>query len=111
MNKEAIHNIVEKQKQYFEKGYTQDINMRIYYLKRIKEYITENESKITAALKEDLGKSPYESYLCEIAVVIAEVNYMLGHIKKLTKSRTVMTPFGQQLSHSYIRPKPYGTGL
>ncbi len=111
MNKEAIHNIVEKQKQYFEKGYTQDINMRIYYLKRIKEYITENESKITAALKEDLGKSPYESYLCEIAVVIAEVNYMLGHIKKLTKSRTVMTPFGQQLSHSYIRPKPYGTVL
>ncbi len=111
MEKTQIQAIVERQRKFFESGATLPVEKRIIYLKRIKEYIIENEAVIAAALKSDLGKSPYESYLCEIAVVIAEVNYMLKNIKKLTKKRTVMTPFGQQLSHSFILPKPYGVTL
>ena len=111
MNKEQIHAIVERQQEFFSSGATLPVEKRIMYLKRIKEYIIEHEAEITAALKSDLGKSPYESYLCEIAVVIAEVNYMLKNIRKLTKKKTVMTPFGQQLSHSYILAKPYGVTL
>ena len=111
MEKEQIHNIVEKQRSFFESGQTLSVEKRIGYLKKIKEYVENNEAVIAEALKADLGKSAYESYLCEIAVVIAEVNYMLKNIKKLTKKKTVMTPFGQQLSHSYIIPKPYGVTL
>lgn len=111
MEKAQIQAIVERQRKFFESGATLPVEKRIIYLKRIKEYIIENEAVIAAALKSDLGKSPYESYLCEIAVVIAEVNYMLKNIKRLTKKRTVMTPFGQQLSHSYVMPKPYGVTL
>ena len=111
MEKEQIRAIVEKQRRFFESGATLPVDKRIIYLKKIKEYIVENEAKIAEALKKDLGKSPYESYMCEIAVVIAEVNYMLKNIKKLTKKKTVMTPFGQQLSHSYVLAKPYGVTL
>lgn len=111
MNKEQIHSIVEKQREFFDSGATKSVDVRIGYLKKIKSYIIQNEALIAAALKADLGKSAYESYLCEIAVVIAEVNYMLKHIRKLTKKRTVPTPFGQQLSHSYVRPSPYGVTL
>ena len=111
MDKKDIHEIVGRQRSFFDKGGTKNIGTRIFYLHKIKEYILENEAKIAAALKADLGKSAYESYLCEIAVVIAEANYMLSNIKKLTKSKTVLTPFGQQLSHSYIRPAPYGVVL
>ncbi len=111
MEKKQIQALLQAQKQFFAQGGTMDVETRIGYLKKIKKYIVENEAVIAAALKEDLGKSPYESYLCEIAVVLAEVNYMLRHIRKLTKNKTVMTPFGQQLSHSYVKPKPYGTVL
>ncbi len=111
MTKEQIREIVAKQRSFFEAGNTRNVDERIRYLKKIKQYIEEHEAEISAALKADLGKSAYESYLCEIAVVIAEVNYMLKNIRKLTKKKTVMTPFGQQLSHSYVIPKPYGVTL
>ena len=111
MEKSQIHNIVETQRKFFESGATLPVERRIAYLKKIKEYIINNEDRIAEALKKDLGKSAYESYLCEIAVVIAEVNYMLKNIRKLTAKKTVMTPFGQQLSHSYVLPKPYGVTL
>lgn len=111
MIKENIHSLVVKQNQFFETGATLPVETRIAYLKKIKEYILKNEDVIAAALKADLGKSPYESYLCEIAVVLAEVNFMLKNIRKLTKDKTVATPFGQQLSHSYVKAKPLGTVL
>lgn len=111
MKKEEIHSIVEKQRAYFYTGATKPVDVRIDYLKKLKSYIITNEHRIAAALKADLGKSAYESYLCEIAVVVAELNYMLKNIRKLTKIKTVPTPFGQQLSHSYVRPEPYGTTL
>lgn len=111
MTPETISSAIQKQKSFFKKGGTRDVDKRIEYIKRIKQYIIANEQSISAALKADLGKSPYESYLCEIAVVIAECNYMIKNLHKLTKNKTVMTPFGQQLSHSYVRPMPYGTVL
>ena len=111
MEKAKINEIIKKQREFFNSGATRSVDKRVEYLKKIKEYIIKNEHRIAAALKADLGKSPYESYLCEIAVVMAEVNYMLKNIHKLTKKKTVMTPFGQQLSHSYVRPMPYGVTL
>lgn len=111
MEKAKINEIIKKQREFFNSGATRSVDKRVEYLKKIKEYIIKNEHRIAAALKADLGKSPYESYLCEIAVVMAEVNYMLKNIYKLTKKKTVMTPFGQQLSHSYVRPMPYGVTL
>ncbi|MBO5935844.1 MAG: aldehyde dehydrogenase [Clostridia bacterium] len=111
MEKSEINEIVKKQREFFNSGATKSVDTRVLYLKKIKNYIINNEARIAAALKADLGKSPYESYLCEIAVVMAEVNHMLKNIHKLTKKKTVMTPFGQQLSHSYVRPMPYGVTL
>ncbi len=111
MDKEQIHSVVEAQRRFFDSGATRIVASRITYLKKIKEYIVKNESILSDALKSDLGKSAYESYMCEISVVLAEVNYILSNIRKLTKNKRVATPFGQQLSRSYIRPTPYGVTL
>lgn len=111
MKVEEISAVVEKQKAFFASGATRSVEKRIEYLKKIKTYLVENEAVIARALKADLGKSAYESYLCEIAVVVAEVNYMLKNIKRLSRCKTVPTPFGQQLAHSYVRPMPYGVVL
>ena len=70
-----------------------------------------NEKEIAAALKEDLGKSEYESYMCEIGLVKEEATYMIKHIKKFSKDKKVHTPLSQFSSKSYQKSSPYGNVL
>ena len=59
MQKETIHNIVEKQKAYFLTGATLNVEERIKNLKKLHEAVVNNEEKLRAALKKDLGKSAF----------------------------------------------------
>jgi len=111
MTKEEIRKTVEAQREFFNAGGTRSIAYREECLRKMKAYVLKNEVAITKALFNDLGKSSYESYMCEISVVIAEINFMLKHIRQFTKNKTVKTPFGQQLAKSYVRPSPYGVTL
>ena len=100
MDKNQIHAIVEAQRSYFNAGQTLSVEKRIGYLKKLREYIIAHELQINGVLFEDLGKSGYEAYMTEIAVVVSEVNFMLKHLRSFAKDRTVPTPFGQQLARS-----------
>ena len=51
MQKETIHNIVEKQKAYFLTGATLNVEERIKNLKKLHEAVVNNEEKLRAALK------------------------------------------------------------
>ena len=57
-----------KQKAYFLSGNTRSIKKRIQALEKLDSSITTNESRIFEALKKDLNKSNFESYLTEIAI-------------------------------------------
>ena len=59
-----IENIVKNQREYFNKKKTFDVNTRIVYLKKLKSAILNHEDEIYKALKNDLGKSASESYMC-----------------------------------------------
>lgn len=56
MNQEGIQEIVRKQRHFFYKGATLDINFRIKALKKLRTSIQAHQSQINAALKADLGK-------------------------------------------------------
>ena len=71
----------------------------------------DNEGKIADALRSDLGKSDYESYMCETGLVISEISYMLKHLRSFAKDKRVATPLAQFASKSYIKPSPYGVTL
>ena len=77
--------------------------------------MTEQEIKsiVTAQrkLKKDLGKSGFESYMCETGLVLEEISYMLKHVRKFSGEKTVRTPLAQFHSHSYRKPSPYGVTL
>ena len=111
MDKNQIHAIVEAQRSYFNAGQTLSVEKRIGYLKKLREHIIAHELQINGALFDDLGKSGYEAYMTEVAVVVSEVNFMLKHLHSFAKDRTVPTPFGQQLARSYVKAKPYGVTL
>ena len=111
MKKEQIDKIVEKQRAFFATGATLDVNYRIEALKRLQQTLLDNEAAIAEAIRSDLGKSAEESYMCETGIVLAEISYMLRHIRSFAREKTVLTPLAQFASRSYKKPMPYGVTL
>lgn len=81
-------------------------NLKILY-QAVKSY----ETEIAEALQQDLGKSGFESYMCETGMVLNEISHMMKKIKSYAKKRRVATPLAQFPSRSYQKPTPYGNVL
>ncbi len=111
MTKEQISAIVDTQRKYFDTHETLNIKTRIQALKALKDAIKSKESDITNAIKKDLGKSPFESYMCEVGLTLSELSYMIKHTKKFAKDKTVMTPITHFASRSFVKKTPYGVVL
>jgi len=106
-----FENLIQLQRDYFKTGETLNVEFRIQQLKKLQKAILSHENEISEALYQDLGKSSYEAYMCEIGLVLSEISYMIKHTKKFAKDRTVKTPLAQFASHSYERKTPYGNVL
>ncbi len=106
-----IDKILEKQKQYYISGATLPVDFRISMLKKLRSVIKKYEPEIAAALKSDLGKSDFESFMCETGLVLSEISYMVKHTRRFASKHHVYTPLSQFASHSYKKPSPYGNVL
>lgn len=111
MKEQEILRIVEKQRTWFYTGSTLSLSGRIEALNRLKTCILEREADIHEALLNDLGKSSFESYMCETGIVLSEITFMLKHIRFFAREKTVPTPLAQFHSRSYQKPSPYGVVL
>ena len=111
MTAEQIKQLVDRQRQFFYGGNTLSVDNRLNALKRLKSYIIKNEKEINEAIKKDLGKSAFESYMCETGMVLSELSYMIKHTRRYAKEKTVYTPLAQFCSRSYKKPSPYGVTL
>ena len=106
-----IHEIVESEKHFFRTGVTRGVDFRIDMLKKFRKAIIENDELISAALKTDLNKQPFESYMCETGLLLEEINFHIKLLKKWSKTRRVKSGIGQLPGKSYICPEPYGVVL
>lgn len=106
-----IRQIVENQRTYFYTGATLPLSHRIEALKKIQSYILTHEAEIGKAIRKDLGKSDFESYMCETGLVLSEITYMLKRIRSFAKEKNVLTPLAQFHSRSFKKPSPYGVAL
>lgn len=88
-----------------------DIAKRIDILTQMRNNIFDCKKDILDALYTDLGKSKFESYMCELGIVLDELNYTIKNIKQWSKPKKVRTPLKLLGSKSYIYPKPYGSVL
>ena len=94
MTETEIKEIVQKQRTYFYTGATLPVDKRIEALKKLKFCIQKYEPLINEALKRDLGKSNFESYMCEVGLVLSELSYMIRHTPSYAKEKNVITPYG-----------------
>lgn len=111
MEKEEMELLLRQQKQYFYKGATLPVDARIRALRRLLEAVEKYEPLIYEALEKDLGKSRFESYMCEVGLVKSEIGYMIRHVRRFSSEKTVHTPLAQFASRSYVKPSPYGVCL
>ena len=80
-------------------------------LKKFRKAIIENDELISAALKADLNKQPFESYMCETGLLLEEINFHIKRLRKWSRTRRVKSGIGQLPGKSYVCPEPYGVVL
>ena len=85
----VMEELVIKQREYFLSGETRDTTFRIQAPKKLYASILSHEKDISIALREDLFKSPFESYATEIGLVLKEIKYLYKHLKKWSRTRRV----------------------
>lgn len=111
MTEQEIKDILQQQNHFFSSGKTIPAEFRLKQLESLKEAIIRHEADLAAALKEDLGKSRMESYMCEIGLTLSELTWMQKHLRSLMRSKRVSTPAAQFAAKSFRSPSPYGTVL
>lgn len=111
MHTQRMKTLLKKQRQFFQTGATLPVDFRLTQLKKLYAAVRQHEDEIHDALKKDLGKSPYESYMCETGLVLSEISYMLRHTRRFAQRKTVYTPLSQFPSHSFKQAVPYGNTL
>jgi len=111
MTSHEIDLILKSQREFFRNGNTLSPVFRIEMLCRLKKAVKANEKRIIEALRKDLGKSEFESYMCEVGMVLSELSYMIDNTEKFMKRQKVKTPVAQFKAKSYRLPSPYGNTL
>ena len=111
MTSDQISSLLQKQKEYYKSGATIPVDFRMEQLKKLYAAVKKYETEVNDALKTDLGKSHYEGFMCESGLVLSEISYMIRHVRKFARRKTVYTPLAQFASHSFKQPVPYGNTL
>lgn len=111
MTENEIQSILKRQREYFAAGNTLSADARLAALKKLKASLQAHEADLAEALRTDLGKSAYESYMCETGLTMSEASWMIRHLRRLMKERTVPTPLSQFAARSFRSPSPYGNVL
>ena len=100
-----------RQRSFFGTGVTLSAGFRLAALKRLADAMRANESQLLAALREDLGKSPFEAYAAELGVVYEEIRELRRHLAGWMRPKAVLPPLTQLPCRCTVRPEPLGVVL
>jgi aldehyde dehydrogenase (NAD+) len=106
-----IKTILENQRKFFATHATKDINFRITQLKKLRAAILASQDKISAALYQDLHRSPAQAYLSEIGICLQEAANIIKNLKSWARPRNAKWPVIFPFSKSYVQYEPFGVAL
>jgi aldehyde dehydrogenase (NAD+) len=90
---------------------TRAFEWRLEQLRGIERFVQERESDIAAALAEDLGRSPAEAWLGDVASTKGEAVYARKHVKKWMNRRRESLPLAQLPGRAWVQYDPVGVVL
>ncbi|XP_058799815.1 aldehyde dehydrogenase, dimeric NADP-preferring isoform X2 [Phymastichus coffea] len=103
--------LVQSTRDVFYTNKTRPIEFRIKQLKAMKKLIEENETELSTALSNDLGRSKFENYVLEIDFTLNECIHMLHNIKKWSAPERPPKGIVNLLDDVVIYKEPYGVVL
>ncbi|MBE9203500.1 aldehyde dehydrogenase family protein [Synechocystis salina LEGE 06099] len=106
-----LKTIVAEQRRFFRLGKTQPVEGRLNLLTKLKAQIQTQEEEIIAAIKQDFGKPPFESYVNEILGVIREINYYQKYLQQWSRPQRVGINLLVFPATAQLRPEPLGVVL
>ena len=106
-----IESLVKRQREFFATGATLPVSARVDALKRLQANIRAAEKDLQAAMKQDLNKCGFESYMAEIGMVLDEVGHAIKKLPGWAKPKRARTPMSQFSAKSFTLSEPYGVTL
>lgn len=108
MNIQEIH---ARQIQFFNTNTTKSVSFRVENLKKLKQVLRANENRLSEAIYLDFGKSAFETYATELAMVFHEINTLVKKTKSWSAKKYVASGLANFPAKSYIMPEPLGVTL
>ena len=81
--------LLDAQRTYFRTGSTRSLAFRELMLDTLYREIRKMEPEINAALQADLGKSGFETYMCETGLTLSEISFMKSHLRDFAAKKRV----------------------
>lgn len=106
-----FRSLVASQRHFFLRGSTQSIAFRKDALAALRASIVARQQDICNALHADLNKSPFESYMCEVGLVLDELTHMQRHLNRYMQPQKAKTPLSQFPARARLVPEPLGVCL
>ena len=107
----ALEDILARQREFFSTHATKDLAFRKRQLTALRTAILRHEEDVCEALREDLGKCAFESFVSELAFSLSETEHALGNLDAWARPEKVGTPPALLPAESSIVPEPYGVSL
>lgn len=107
----AVTETVARLRKTFASGRTRSIDWRRTQLRAVEAMMAENEPEIAAALADDLGRNPFESWVADVATIVAEARYAAKHVKKWARRKRQRLELSQLPGRGWVEYEPYGTVL
>lgn len=108
LNETSARALLDVQKKYFATGATRPLQFRLGQLETLYKALERHTPALEAALKQDLGKSRFESYASEIGMVLAGISHIRRHLARWMKPRTKLAPVQLFPGRSRVELVPYG---
>lgn len=102
---------LEKLKHFYASHQTINVKFRIEQLRNFRKAILKNQKKIEDALWTDLHKSPEETFITELSLVLQEIEMHLKNLKRWARPQKFFTPLPLLPSSSKIVFEPLGVSL
>lgn len=107
----SINHTLQSMHHFFYSRQTYSVSRRIYYLKKLKLAIINNQETIAKALNLDFKKPKVEVYMTEILPTITELNLAIKHANQWAKSKKYNGVLPVIGGSTKVIKEPYGIVL
>ncbi len=106
-----IPSTVRRLRETFASGRTRSVEWRKQQLQALEKMMVDNEGAVMEALEKDLGRSPFEAWMADIASTAGEAKDAAKNVKKWMRRRYRLLEMAQLPGRGWVEYEPYGTVL